>query len=93
MGFTVEGALDGALYDVEVTGDAGNPIVGNRRVRALVEQSVGQRVEVTPHGPVHVVAASDPASVLALLSARTQIRKVGPGAPQLLPPPQQGQVD
>jgi hypothetical protein len=93
MGFKVEGALDGVLYDVEVTGDEQSPIVGNPRVRALLQQWVGRSVEVTPQGPVLTVAAGDPRSVLALLSSQTTVRKVGPGAPQLLPPPQAGAVD
>lgn len=86
MGFTVQGSLDGALYEVEVTGDGGAPTMGSRRVAALVDQFTGTQVKVTPHGPVFVVSPSDPASVLALLSSRTRVSKVGSGAPELVDP-------
>lgn len=84
MGFTVAGSLDDALYEVEVTGDAGDPVVGSRRVRVLVEQYAGETVLVTPKGPAYTVDPADEASVLALLSAHTRVTRVGDGAPVLI---------
>ena len=84
MGFRVAGALDGALYEVEVTGDADTPVVGSRRVTELVQQYAGMTVLVTPAGPAYKVRPGDPASVLALLSSHTKVTRVGEGAPALV---------
>lgn len=86
MGFTVAGVLDGALYEVEVTGDAAAPTVGSRRVAGLVAEYDGETVLVTPAGPAYKVAPGDPESVLALLSAETKVTRVGAGAPELVDP-------
>lgn len=91
-GFRVAGVLDGALYEVEVTGRASRPVVGSKRVRGLFEQYEGERVLATPVGPAYVVTGSDPASVLALLSAHTKITRVGDGAPTLVDPLPDGAV-
>lgn len=92
MGFTVAGSLDGALYEVEVTGKAAAPTVGSRRVAALVEQFAGEKVLVTPAGPAYTVAPGDAESVLALLSAETNVTRVGEGAPELVDPLPDGAV-
>jgi hypothetical protein len=83
-GFTVSGVLDNTLYDVEVTGDASNPVVGSKRVSALVTQQTGTTVLATPGGPRYTVDPGDPASVLCLLSAQTKVQSVGDGAPKLV---------
>lgn len=90
--FKVAGVLDGTLYEVQVTGDSARPVVGSRRVARLVEQYEGERVLVTPAGPAYVVAGDDPASVLALLSARTRIRWTDDHAPPLVEPLTEGAV-
>lgn len=51
-------------------------MVGSKRVRALVEQHAGTTVTVTPVGPAYTVDPTDVASVVALLSAKTQVRSV-----------------
>lgn len=83
--FLVTGELDGAVYQVRVTGDAADPVVGSGRVRALVSQYEGRRVPLSPVGPTIVVDGGDEATVLALLSAKTRVRRVGPGAPDPVP--------
>lgn len=92
MGFRVAGVLDGALYEVEVTGDAAKPVVGSKRVRALVTQFTGETVLATPVGPSYIVRADDASSVLALLVSQTKIRWVGEGAPKLVEPRPAGHV-
>lgn len=82
-GFNVAGMIDGCLYEVAVTGDAKQPVVGSKRVRELVKQAQGRRVLVTPYGPAYTVDAADPASVLALLADSTTVRWVGDDAPDL----------
>lgn len=91
-GFTVAGVLDDTLYEVQVTGDAGRPVVGSKRVGRLVEQWAGETVLVTPVGPAYTVDPGDQASVLALLSAKTAVRSVGDGAPPLVDPRPDGAV-
>lgn len=85
-GFTVAGVLDATLYEVQVTGDASRPVVGSKRVARLVEQWEGETVLVTPAGPAYDVDPGDPASVLALLSAKTDIRWADDHAPVLVEP-------
>lgn len=82
-GFNVAGMIDGCMYEVRVTGNKTAPVVGSKRVKALVEQAQGRRVLVTPQGPAYEVDGADPASVLALLSNATIVRWVGDGAPDL----------
>ncbi len=84
MSFTVTGVVDDTLYEVEVTGKAANPVVGSKRIAALVEQSAGTVVLATPMGPRYTVDPADGASVLALLSTKTKVRTVGDGAPKLI---------
>ncbi len=91
-GFRVAGSLDGVLYEVEVTGEAARPTVGSKRISTLVDQYEGETVLVTPVGPAYVVAGSDGASVLALLSAHTKVRRVSDDAPQLVEPRPEGGV-
>lgn len=85
-GFRVAGRLDGALYEVEVTGTASRPTIGSKRVEVLVRQNLGNTVLVTPVGPSYVVDPSDGASVLALLSSLTDVTSVSDDAPQLVDP-------
>lgn len=82
--FTVSGMLDDTLYEVAVTGEADRPTAGSKRVAALVDQHLGETVLATPNGPAYVVAGSDPKSVLALLSTKTQVQRVSPDAPSLV---------
>lgn len=87
--FRVAGTVDKTLYEVEVTGSKSRPVVGSKRITALVAQHEGETVMVTPVGPAYVVDGADRASVLALLSAHTKVRRVSDNAPQLvdaLPP-------
>lgn len=67
------GQLDGALYEVQVTGDVAQPVVGNRRITALVQQHAGRPVLLTPTGPSVPVAGDDPMSVVALLEQKTKV--------------------
>lgn len=84
VSFTVTGVLDDTLYEVEVTGRTDQPVVGSKRVAALVTQETGNTVLATPGGPAYKVDPSDPASVLCLLSTKTKVRRVGEGAPKLV---------
>lgn len=82
--FRVGGVIGKALYEVEVTGKASDPVVGSKGVRALVAEHVGKTVDVTPLGPAYVVKVDDPKSILALLYAKTKIRWVSDKAPSLI---------
>jgi hypothetical protein len=77
---TVTGNLNGAVYRVQVTGDARNPVVGSGPVAALVNAWAGRKVLVTPAGPQVKVDPGDAQSVLALLSARTDVLDAGDAA-------------
>lgn len=83
-GFTVAGILDDTLYEVEVTGEESRPVVGSKRVDALVRQHTGSVVLATPAGPRYTVDPADAKSILALLSTETKVRRVSDGAPSLL---------
>lgn len=83
-GFTVAGSLDDTLYEVEVTGDPARPVVGSKRVAALVEQYDGETVLASPVGPAYVVTPGDAESVLCLLVAETRVHRVSEDAPALL---------
>lgn len=72
----VEGVLDDVPYDVTVTGLKTRPVVGSKRVSVLVQQNIGRSIPVTPTGPVHVVDPQDVASIVALLSTATQVRRL-----------------
>jgi hypothetical protein len=76
-GFTVAGVLDNTLYEVKVTGNKADPVVGSKRVKGLFRQYEGQKVSVTPVGPAYTVDGGDPASVLALLSVHTKVTRAG----------------
>lgn len=94
-GFTVSGVLDNTLYQVKVTGDASNPVVGSKRVRLLVRQYAGQKVQVTPTGPVFTVNPGDPKSILALLSAKSKVTHAGSDGetvPRLVDEPAEGVI-
>jgi len=69
---------DGAAYQVDVTGQEERPIVGSRRVRALVEQYTGQPVMLGPLGPQRALGVTDTAAVLALLRQHTTVVEVRP---------------
>lgn len=84
MSFTVAGVLDDTMYEVEVTGSKSAPIVGSKRVAALVGQFDGQSVKASPAGPTYTVDGGDPKSVLALLSTQTKVSRIGDGAPAIL---------
>jgi hypothetical protein len=73
----VTGTLDdGAAYEVEVTGQEGQPVTGSRRVRALVEQYTGQPVLLGPLGPQRMLEATDTTAVVALLRKHTTVVEV-----------------
>ena len=72
----VVGVIDGVLYEVVVTGKRTAPVVGSKRVAAMVANRVGQTVLATPTGPALVVDPTNVASIVALLSTRTQVRRV-----------------
>lgn len=91
-GFRVAGKIDGALYEVEVTGTTSRPTIGSKRVEGLVRQNLGETVLVTPQGPAYVVDGGDGASVLALLSTHTDVTRVSDDAPQLVDPRPAGGV-
>ena len=94
-GFTVAGVLDNTLYEVKVTGNKADPVVGSKRVRILLRQYTGEKVMVTPVGPTYTVDPADPESILALLSARTRITRTGgddEDVPRLVDPPVEGVV-
>ena len=90
--FTVSGALDGAWYEVRVDTSWPEPILGSARVRALVAQNLGKPVLLTPTGPTFTVDRNDERSLLALLSTKTAVSMVGPGAPTLAGPRRPGTV-
>lgn len=71
----VQGVLDGAGYEVEVTGRADRPVVGSVRVAALVDAAVreGRRVLLGPTGPVVAVTSTGVESILALLARETAV--------------------
>ncbi|MEU6632834.1 hypothetical protein ABZ905_31810 [Streptomyces parvus] len=77
----VTGTLDdGSAYQVEITGREDRPVVGSRRVRALVEQRAGQPVLLGPLGPRKDLVATEPETVLALLRQHTVVVEVRPSA-------------
>ncbi len=84
MSFTVAGVLDDTLYEVEVTGQAGQPVAGSKKIAAMVSLETGSWVDATPQGPRYKVDPTDPASILCLLHAKTRVTRVGNGAPKLL---------
>lgn len=67
---------DGAAYDVEVTGRGDQPVIGSRRVRALVEQYTGTPVLLGPLGPRRTLEPTDTDAVLALLRDQTNVVEV-----------------
>ncbi|SEE84484.1 hypothetical protein SAMN05216483_6758 [Streptomyces sp. 2131.1] len=72
--FTVTGSFDdGATYTVQITGRADRPVVGSYRAAALVELHLGERVALSPTGPLAAVAGDDDASVLAVLREYTNV--------------------
>ena len=72
----VVGVLDNAIYEVVVTGRKAKPVVGSKQVAALVEQNIGRTILATPAGPAHVVDPANIASIVALLSTATQVRRL-----------------
>ena len=90
--FTVSGAIDGARYEVLVDTSYPEPVLGSGLVRALVAQHLGRDVLLTPTGPVVKVDRSDARSLLALLSTKTAVSAIGPGAPTLAGPRRPGAV-
>ncbi|KIF04137.1 hypothetical protein OHS33_38775 (plasmid) [Streptomyces sp. NBC_00536] len=75
----VTGTLeDGAAYEVQITGREDRPVIGSRRVRALVEQHTGRPVLLGPLGPRRMLSASDTSAVLALLRQNTAVVEVRP---------------
>lgn len=76
----VTGTLeDGAAYEVEVTGRANRPVIGSRRIAALVEQHVGKPILLSPLGPRRDLDPTDTDAVLALLRQETYAVEVQPG--------------
>lgn len=77
------GTLDGAAFDVTLTGRRGAPVVGSKRVRALVDAAVrsGRTVLAGPTGPRVKVDPADPVSILHLLAQETDLTATT-GAPE-----------
>jgi hypothetical protein len=67
---------DGSAYQVRIPGEAGSPVTGSRRVRALVEQHTGAPVLLGPLGPRRNLDPADADAVLALLRQKTQVAEV-----------------
>lgn len=83
MPFTVTGAFDdGSAYTVQITGRADRPVIGSRRAAALVELHQGERVSLSPTGPMRPVTGDDEASVLAVLREYTHVLEEGERAPR-----------
>ncbi|MFT4264830.1 MAG: hypothetical protein QM572_15705 [Nocardioides sp.] len=82
--FRVLGTIDRVYYEVDVTGDVADPVVGSKRVRGLFRQEERRIVLVTPVGPSYTVARDDPASILAMLVAKTRVTRVSDNAPRLI---------
>ncbi len=75
----VTGTLDdGTAYQVQVTGQAAQPIIGSRRVRAMVEQYSGQPVLLSPLGPRRDLDPTDADAVLALLRQHSAVVEFRP---------------
>ncbi|MFI9588081.1 hypothetical protein ACIHCQ_41300 [Streptomyces sp. NPDC052236] len=83
MPFTVTGTFDdGAAYTVQVTGRADRPVIGSRRVAALMVLHQGRPITLSPTGPLRKVSPTDEATVLAVLREYTNViedRGVAPG--------------
>lgn len=72
--FTVTGAFDdGATYTVQITGRADRPVIGSHRAAALVELHEGEKILLSPTGPLTAVAGDNGASVLAVLREYTNV--------------------
>jgi hypothetical protein len=70
----VTGALpSGQVYQVEITGDRAQPVVGSRLVAVMVDQAEGDLVRPSPTEAPIPVDPEDPRSVLALLEERTTV--------------------
>ncbi|MFG2986244.1 hypothetical protein ACGFYQ_34170 [Streptomyces sp. NPDC048258] len=83
MPFTVTGTFDdGAAYAVQITGRAVRPVIGSRRIAALVELHQGRRMPLSATGPLRMVDPEDEASVLAVLREFTSVVDEGAGAPR-----------
>ncbi|MFJ4342712.1 hypothetical protein [Streptomyces sp. NPDC088915] len=67
---------DGAAYQVEITGRTDRPVIGSRRVTALVEQHAGTPILLTPLGPRRDLDPGDAEAVLALLRQETYVVEV-----------------
>lgn len=83
--FRVTGALsDGQVYQVEITGQADQPVIGSRLVAAMIAEATaaGDLVRPSPTEAPIPVDPEDPRSVLALLEQRTQILESEGAAPR-----------
>lgn len=100
--FTVEGYIDHVSYRVRFgsnphaqldprTGRLG-AVIGSRRALDLLARHEGMPVLVTPVGPTVTGSTTDPAGVLAVLLAHSEVTSVDGDAPQLLTPTEPGTV-
>ncbi|NML55163.1 hypothetical protein HHL19_35445 [Streptomyces sp. R302] len=80
---TVTGVFDdGAAYRVQITGRADRPVIGSRRAAALIELHMGERIALSPAGPMKVVSGDDTKAVLEVLRRSTNvINSMGAAAP------------
>ena len=91
--FEVEGYVDQVSYRVRVDGDPeessdrlerAGVALGTGRVIDVLRRHEGRPVLVTPVGPTVVGKLTDPAGVLAILTAHTEVTAVTGDAPQLM---------
>ncbi|MEU6460323.1 hypothetical protein [Streptomyces sp. NPDC046976] len=81
--FTVTGAFDdGATYTVQVTGRPDRPVTGSHRAAALVELHQGEKVLMSPTGPLATVTGDDRASILAVLREYTNVIEASGAVPR-----------
>ncbi|MFJ8301377.1 hypothetical protein ACIQ9R_36500 [Streptomyces sp. NPDC094447] len=69
---------DGAAYEVEITGRSDRPVIGSRRIAALVEQRTGTPMVMAMLGPIRGLDPADEEAVLALLRQETYVVEAEP---------------
>jgi hypothetical protein len=102
--FVVEGYIDSVSYAVQVGGDTADAVLDPRAERAgavvgspsaisVLSLHEGRDVLVTPVGPAVVGSVTDPAGILGVLYAHTEVTSVsGDDVPDLGLAPEPGTV-